>query len=193
MKPISNVVTLTRLRAVRLAVLLTAWLMTVPAFAADSSALTEYQVKSLCVLNFAKYVEWPTEAFADTNTPITVGCLATGKVLEALKEAAEGKTVSGRKIQIVEAGSPEKWAGCNIIFVNSSERKHLPEILDRLKGQPVLIVGESDQFLQQGGAVNFLRKDGKIRFEINVDAAKAAHLQVSSKLLSLADNVQGKP
>jgi hypothetical protein len=35
---------------------------------ADGS-LTEYQVKALFLLNFIKYVDWPPNAFAGSNTP----------------------------------------------------------------------------------------------------------------------------
>jgi len=161
-------------------------------FSADAPPMTEQQVKARCLLNFAKYIDWPSNA-ASTNITLRIGCVAEGKILDSLKEAAEGKLIGERKVQVVAADAPEAWAGCDILFVNSSERKRLPQILNRLKDLPVLVVGESDQFLQQGGAVNLLKKEGKVRFEINVDAARAAHLQISSKLLTLADNVQGKP
>ena len=62
--------------------------------------------------------------------------------------------------------------------------------LERLQDQPVLIVGESDGFAALGGSVNFIVEANKIRFEINVDAAKQHQLKISSKLLALAKIVQ---
>jgi hypothetical protein len=73
-----------------------------------------------------------------------------------------------------------------MIFVGASERKNIPSVLERLRGTSVLTVGESDGFGQHGGIVNLLLSGGRIRFEVNAHAAERAHLQISSRLLSLA-------
>jgi len=78
---------------------------------------------------------------------------------------------------------------CQILFVSSSEKKNFPEIIRHLQGMPVLTVAETDGFLEAGGMINFVEQDGKIRFQISDTAAKAAHLKISSKLLSLAINL----
>ena len=54
-------------------------------------------------------------------------------------------------------------------------------------------MGETENFLPQGGIINFAKKEGKVRLEIDLDAARRASLQVSSKLLAVADSVRGKP
>ena len=60
----------------------------------------------------------------------------------------------------------------------------------KLKGSGVLTVGETQEFTADGGVINFKLKDGKVRFEIDVDAAGQEHLRISSKLLSLAQIVK---
>jgi hypothetical protein len=76
--------------------------------------------------------------------------------------------------------------------MGSSEKKRLAEILARIKALPSLTVGETDHFAQQGGVIGFIKREGKVRLEINLEAARQAGLQLSSKLLSVADSVTGK-
>jgi hypothetical protein len=79
-----------------------------------------------------------------------------------------------------------------MLFISDSEKKLTGQILEKLKGLPVLTVGENDQFLSQGGVVNFVKKDANIRLEINLDAARQSKLKISSKLLNVADSVTGR-
>lgn len=82
---------------------------------------------------------------------------------------------------------------CHILFICSSQRKHVPQIIESLKGASVLTVGEMEQFTQQGGIINFTMEENKVRFEINTEAAGAARLRISSKLLSLAKGASDRP
>jgi hypothetical protein len=161
--------------------------------AADTQALTEAQVKALCLLNFAKYVEWPANVFADANAPIIIGCVGEGKVAESLKSDAGGKIIGGRKVSVVIFADDDDCEKCNVLFISASEKRRQAELIKQVMTQPVLTVGESDTFLHDGGAINLIRKDGKIRFTVDTGAAETAHLKISSKLLTLADNVEKTP
>jgi len=167
------------------------WLGANAGFAADS-AFTEYQVKALFLMNFTKYVDWPATAFAETNSPISIGVYGENKFGDDLPKAVVSRSVNGRSIMIRQIGSTNDLAKCHILFISSSEQKNLGKILAQTRGLPVLTVGESEQFTEQGGDINFVKKDGKIRLEINLQAAQEAKLQISSKLLSVADVVKGK-
>ena len=156
------------------------------------TSLTEYQVKSLILVSLPKYVDWPSDAFANANTPIMIGVLGDSKFGAELAKTVEGQNVVGRPIIVRQIQTPEDSDKCHILFIGSSEKTHLADILGRIKAKPVLTVGETDQFLDQGGVINFVKKEGKIRLEINMDAARLANLQISSRLLRVADVVKGK-
>jgi hypothetical protein len=160
---------------------------------AQPAALTEYQVKALFLLNFTKYIDWPTEAFAETNSPITIGVIGQNNFGEDLAKAVEGKSVNGRKIVLLPLESENDWSKCHILFISASEKKRVPDIVAKVKALPILTVGETEQFTQQGGIVNFTKKEGKVRLEIDLNAAQSAKLQISSRLLNVADVVRGKP
>ena len=163
------------------------------AMGADAPVPTEQQSKAVCLLNFTKYVDWPAGTFAETNSPLNIGCTGDAKAVDCLKAAAEGKLIGGHPVAIVAAGDEAACEKCQVLFICASGKRHQSDILKRMKAMPVLTVGESDQFLSQGGVINFTKKDDKIHFEVNVAAAQAAHLEISSRLLSLADRVQTKP
>lgn len=160
---------------------------------AQPPVFTEYQVKALFLLNFTKYVDWPATAFGQADSPITIGVIGENHFGEDLKKAVEGKSVNGRKIVILPLESESDWSKCHILFISASEKKRLPEILAKVCALPILTVSETDQFIQQGGMINFTRKDGKVRLEVNLESARQAELGISSKLLSVADAVRRKP
>jgi hypothetical protein len=82
--------------------------------------------------------------------------------------------------------------GCQILFVDDSEASRMVDILEKAAALPILTVGEDEQFAQNGGIINFVLKNGKVRLEIDLAAAKKVGLTVSSKLLAVADVVKGK-
>ena len=158
----------------------------------EALVITEPQVKALCLLNFAKYTDWPADAFVWTNSPIVIGVVGGDKFADTLKLAVAGRSVNGRGIEVLPVAGEEDYGKCQVLFIAASEKKRAGEILDQVKGKSILTVGESDQFTQQGGTINFVKKEGKVHFTVDLDGARKARLQFSSKLLSLADVVTGK-
>ena len=150
----------------------------------------EYQLKAVFLYNFAKFTEWPAESFADARSPIIIGILGKDPFGATIDQAIKGKTVKGRKLAIKRFEKIEDVKACHILFISSSEEKRLAKIMETLKDSSVLTIGEVKQFAQRGGIINFIIKENKIRFEINVDAAKQAKLKISSKLLELAKIVR---
>jgi YfiR/HmsC-like len=150
------------------------------------TSMSEYQVKALFLLNFVKYVDWP----AGASGPITIGILGQDNFNDSLTNAVDGKNINGRAITIKHLSSGDSPDGCAILFISSSENSKLGAILGKTSSSPILTVGESESFLQSGGIINFMLKEGKIRLAINLKAAQKANLQISSKLLSVADVVK---
>jgi YfiR/HmsC-like len=156
--------------------------------AADDAVINrEYPLKALFLYNFGGYVEWPSESFPTSQAPFAIGVLGSAPIEATLKELAATKTIAGRRIVVERFSSLDDLRPCHILFVTrnvSGQQQRMA--LERLQDQPVLIVGESEGFAALGGSVNFIVESNKIRFEINVDAAKQHQLKISSKLLALA-------
>jgi hypothetical protein len=150
----------------------------------------EYQVKAFFLYNFARYVEWSPQNFKAANDPIVICILGQNPFGSALEQATTGNAIAGRPVVVREIQNILPPCNCHILFVNSSERKHFRAIAACLKGSGVLTVGETPGFTGDGGVINFKLRDGKVRFDINVDAAGREGLHISSKLLSLAQIVK---
>lgn len=159
---------------------------------AEESAPSEHQVKAVWLLNFARFVEWPATAFPNATAPFVVGVVGKDPFGRELERAFTGKTVKGRPFVFRRISNDADLGGCHILFVPASERKRTRDWIGKLQGGAVLTVGETEEFLQNGGVINFLLKDNTVRFEISLNAAQAAGLKLHANLLKVAVAVQGK-
>jgi hypothetical protein len=155
-----------------------------------NTPLTKYQVEAVFLFNFAKYVDWPAAAFPNATAPITIGVVGTDPFDDNLQNVIQGKTINGRPFVIKHLASDSELGGCQILFISDSEASRMGEILDRAGALPILTVGEDEEFAQNNGIVNFVLKDGKVRLEIDLTAAKKNGLTISSRLLAVADVVK---
>ena len=174
-----------------------------------------YEIKAGYLMNFVEFVEWPSGAFSDSQSPLILGVIGKdpfGAELEKLQR----RVVNGRKLQIKRFKGVFEFRGeetpgrrqddlllrqtrklaelkaCHILFISASEKNHLPFVLKPLKGASVLTVSETDTFARDGGMINFLDGGNRVQLEINLDAADEAGLKISSKLLSLAKIVRNE-
>ena len=152
----------------------------------DSS---EYLIKAGFIYNFAKFVEWPSAAFSQPDSPIVIGVLGTDPFGNVLDRIVEDKKIGPRPFVVRRY----RWGkdlkdlkDCKILFVSASEKTRIDEILLSVKGLPILTVGETPGFAERGGVIRFTLEDNRVRFEVNVDAAHQADLNISSRLLTLA-------
>lgn len=153
---------------------------------AQENAPTEYQIKAAFLFNFAKFVQWPAQAFADRNSPLVIGVLGEDPFHGDLAGTIRNKSIDQHPLILKELSSPVETTNCHIVFISTSEKKRLPEILQALQGASVLTVGEMDRFTESGGMINFVLEGTKVHFQINQDAATRVGLKISSKLMSLA-------
>jgi YfiR/HmsC-like len=165
------------------------WTSTADAQAGDASESSEYLIKAGFIYNFAKFVEWPANAFAQPDSPIVIGVLGTDPFGNTIDRIVEDKKVGTRGFVVRRY----KWSKelkevkeCKILFVSASEHAHIDEIVESVKGLPILTVGETPGFAERGGVIRFTLEGNRVRFEVNVEAAHQAELNISSRLLTLA-------
>jgi hypothetical protein len=143
-------------------------------------------VEAAFIYNFAKFVEWPAEAFGRSDSPIAIGIVGEDPFGPVMEQITQGKQVDGHPFVIRRMHASDDMRNRQILFISSSEGGKTKQLLERLRGTPVLTIGESRGFAKQGGVIDFVVEQGKVRFEINVGAARRARLNISSRLLSLA-------
>jgi hypothetical protein len=159
---------------------------------AGDVAPSEAQVKAAFLLNFPKYVEWPSANFPQGDSPIVVGLMDDEDVAGEFFKMSAGRVVDGHPIRLVRVTSIPQCRDCQVLFVGFSATRKLPEILSSLQGANVLTVGEQDEFNERGGMINLARRDRRIVLEVNLDAARQSQLKISSRLMALATVKGGK-
>ncbi len=146
----------------------------------------EYQVKAAFLLNFAKFIEWPAAVFVDGRAPVNICVFRYDPFGASLDEVLRGKNINNRGLVARRVSEVSELGGCQLIFVSEKEEKRLVEVLSSVRGSSALVIGESEDFAQRGGGIQFFLEDQRLRFAINVDALQRAGLTASSKLLALA-------
>lgn len=158
------------------------------AAAAHAQTLSEQQVKAAFLFNFAKFVEWPVDAFSGPDDPIVFCVLGHDRVGDAIAGLA-GKIVQGRKVAVRRHQSVQDTKGCHVLYVSESHVDHAEGIIAQLRGVPVLLIADDEDFARRGGMINFVLERNKVGFEINAEAIRRARLTANAQLLKLARTV----
>jgi hypothetical protein len=143
-------------------------------------------VKAKYLAVIGSFVEWPPDTFADAYEPFVIGVVGRYSFGISLADEIKGKKIHGRKVQIRAKKFGDNLRDCQIVFISDSEVARMEPILNSLRGTHVLAVGESEGFLEAGGALNFVMEDRRVRFDANLPAAARAKLRISAQLLMAA-------
>lgn len=170
--------------------LLIVWVAIAPNARAQAEA-EEYRVKAAFLFHFIQLVDWPKGALGDDKNPLTVCTVGKDPFQGDLETTLQGKQIGAHALRVQHLKSGQEIQGCRVLFIGSSEREQIPQIIAGLKQGVVLSVGETDDFVKQGGMIGFLVENNKVRFEINEQAAEQAKLKISARLLLLAKSVIG--
>ena len=152
----------------------------------------EYQIKAAFLYNFAKFIEWPNDSSMQRNEPFIIGLFGEDPFNAILSKKIRGRTIQGHSIMVQRFYKVKEIRACQVLFINSSEKKRFKEILRHINRSPILTVADVDDFSAIGGMINFIIVKNKIRFEINPQAAEKNGLKISSRLLKLAKIVHSK-
>jgi YfiR/HmsC-like len=181
-------------RALALWVIIT--LATVPVFAQVPTGAVinrEYAIKAAFLYQFLNYVDWPAESFAEKSAPFVIGVHGTNPFDDVLNQIAQDKKVAGRGIEIRTLTAASDVTKCHILFVPKSVPASVQDaVIKAANGSHTLTVGESDDFIDRGGAAQFVLEGNKVRFVFNKEVIAKNNLKVSSKLLALAKIVSDK-
>ncbi len=152
-------------------------------------AVSEAALKAAFVYKFTRFIEWPDEGRGCPEVA-TVAVLGDDAPVAELREAVAGRRSQGREVQIVRVHDVADIKACSLVWVATREASQPERLLRKLRGVPVVVVSDAPGFARRGGTIGLVMEDGRIAFEINVGAASAARIQISSRLLTLGRVVQ---
>ncbi len=165
-----------------------------PSRAAGSgeAAATPSELKAAFLFNFAKFTEWPGDVIRPAQRLLI--CVARdAAVAAAVERLVKGKAIEGHEVAIVivNVDRPVDW--CHVLYLDGLDGKEMSRLIESVKTLPVLTVGDGDAFARRGGVAGLVVEMDRMRFVINVAAARRARLMLSSRLLGLASIVKDEP
>ncbi|MBL8398398.1 MAG: YfiR family protein [Candidatus Accumulibacter sp.] len=158
------------------------------AAAAEHRSVDEDAVKAAYVYNFAKFVDWPDELWSKSTTVRVCATGARNAFFHALTALDPRLSIRGKEIEVRTISRAHEAAHCHLLVVTGSES--VGEWLRHARTLPVLTVGDAEGFATVGGVIGLFVERGKVKFEINQDAALRAGIKLSSRLVKLARPVK---
>lgn len=149
-------------------------------------SITEDQIKADYLFNFAKFIEWPADAFPAPEAPLDFCTLGHSPVVDDIDTSVRGKSIGDHTIVVKHLHAVEEMKDCQLVFLAAGANKQEQKLIQSAKGAPLLLVSEIPGFSHAGGTIELIMEDGKLLFEVNLKAAESAHLKISSKLLTMA-------
>jgi YfiR/HmsC-like len=137
-------------------------------------------VRAAYVYNVIKFVEWP-----QSQSELLIGYFGTADTGDVIRALLNGRIAAGRTIRVLPSPSEQDFARCSVLYIGEAARI----APGRLPLRNVLTIGETDAFARAGGMVSLVQVDDHIQLDVNVDAARAAGIEISSHLLSIAQIV----
>lgn len=162
-------------------------LVSLAATAADNDqAPRPDDVKAVFIYKFTGYVTWPED---DANS-FTIAVLGESSMLAPLRQIAAKRPVDSRPIVVKQCSRVDEIAGAHILLIADSMKDQLDAVIEKARTEKILTVGSTPGFAERGVAMNFVSKNGRVGFEMNLDALKKNGLCVSSQLVKLATLVE---
>lgn len=150
---------------------------------------TEYQVKAAYLFNFGQFVEWPASTFASAGAPFVIGIVGDDPFGSMLDDVVRGEAVGGHPLQVRRFNEGDDVSACNILFIARGETGRLGRALQSVRGHNVLTVTDSTSEESRDAIIVLITENKRIRMRINIAAAHANNLVISSKLLRPAEVV----
>ena len=161
-----------------------------PARRSSAALPNEYALKSVFLYNFCRFIDWPDAAFSGPGDPIVIGVFGEDPFGPLLPEAVQGETFHGRSIRIEHYRNPRDAVRCHLLFVGASEAPRVGDVLAAVAGRSIVTVGETESFVERGGMIALVADRNRIRLLVNPAPLRAAKLDVSSKLLRVAEIIR---
>lgn len=155
-----------------------------------NEAEAKLQVKAQFIYNFANYVEWPKDAFANESSPIRT-CLFGNVDFAPYLMSFEGVQIGDREMLIIQTTDIKQiQSGCHILFVGEDRQVQLPHFWSSIQYLYVLSIGEMMGFAENGGIINIFRTTDHLQFDVNINNALINGLFLDSDLLALARTIK---
>ena len=171
-------------------------------FAEDIDKSKAIKVKAGILYHIAKMITWPEGSFVD-DAPLSI--LFLGKDYDEMGSYFESQvrsrslTVKNRNISVKQLAQTElddvvakALKRTHILYIMSSYKGSIVELLRAIGKKPVLVIGDSSRFPIAGAMIGLDVEKKNISISVNLGAIMNANLKISAQLLQHAKIVKGK-
>jgi len=144
--------------------------------------------KAAFIYNFAKFTRWPENLDGNKKDAITLCTLGKDQLVSDLTRL-KGKIINNKTLAVQSFEDPNE---CNMLYIASSRNINYVSTLNSIRGKPILTISEIKNFSQSGGIIELNHDRGQTRISVNLNAAYENNLQLSSRLLILANIIHEK-
>ena len=150
---------------------------------------SEDAIKAAYLYRFAGYVEWPPQA--QSTSTFTIAVLGGEAVAAQLERLLPGRLINGHPAQVRVIHSVRELEDAQMLYIGPGYPGNVRAVLAAIETRPILTVTDDERGLDDGGIINFVEAEQRVRFEVSLVASARSHLTISSQLLSVAARVQG--
>ncbi len=155
----------------------------------DLNAASEYELKAVFIHHLTRYLQWPEPA---PSGHFEIAVLGDSAIVPPLQAIAAKETIHARPIAVRAVADLESLGQPEVLFIARPAAGHLPRVLKKTRGRPILTVAEEEGLAARGVAVNFVLRGESVRFEVNEAALRESAIAPGSQLLKLAILVKGQ-
>lgn len=160
---------------------------------ADSEQLkfSSTQIKIGYLVNFARYIRWPDRCFNSPESPVIIALDQSHPLANKLENRTVGQTKEGRDIVFQILSENPLIEHVHVLFFGD-DSSLLAKINKSTIQNPVLTVGDANDFIDTGGVVQLAELDKNIIFYINRERAEDLGLNIHFKVLKMAKNYESR-
>lgn len=149
----------------------------------------EYQLKAAYLLNFARFIYWPEEAFKTAEKKFNI-CVLGGSPFGGSLDKLSSKKIQNKKIKLRYEKTIDEVKSCHIVYFGETEKEEYESVISDLSGSVTLTVSDINGFSENGGMIEFIRVKNKIKFEINIEQSSRSGIKYRSQLLEVAEKLR---
>ncbi len=150
-----------------------------------SRSVEKQAVLAVLTLNISRFTQWPDQAVQTAQDTLNI-CVSGNNIVQQAFQQIDKKPVNEKLINIITLSRLSKLNRCQVLYLTDLNNSRLAVLLTELQEQPILTVGETEEFLKMGGMIALIQRNGKMQIIINLARVKQAGIVINSSLLKLS-------
>ncbi|MBN2348909.1 MAG: YfiR family protein [Bacteroidales bacterium] len=142
-----------------------------------------YEQQAMFIYNFSRLIKWPS---ASNDGDFVIGIVGNNNMYTSMQEYMTSKKVGAQKIVVKKYNTPEDILPCEILVVAADKKSKMPQIMSKIQGMNILVIGENESLLDSGASIAFTVVDNKLKFQLNMESASKRNLVVSKSLMDMS-------